>query len=164
LIACFDVDYNATTAHVGAVVFRDWEDAQPFKVYDIMVNKVSEYIPGQFYKRELPCINALLDNITEPIEIIIVDGYAWLEENKKGLGAYLYEDLNKNIPVIGVAKNKYKKADYAIEVFRGESQNPLYVSAAGIKNKIAANCIKRMAGDFRNPTLLKLVDAVARNW
>jgi len=164
LIACFDVDYKDPIANVGSIVFRDWTDSEPFKAYNQVINDVYEYIPGEFYKRELPCIKQLLDNIPEPIDIIVVDGYAWLDENKKGLGAYLFEYLNKSTPVIGVAKNKYKKANYAIEVLRGESQNPLYVSAAGMEDNIAAACIQKMAGDFRNPTLLKMVDALARDW
>ncbi len=164
MIACFDVDYRDPMACIGGVLFRNWTDEEPFLTYQDVVKNVEEYVPGQFYKRELPCIRQLLDAIAEPIDIIVVDGYTWLDADKKGLGAYLYEDLGRKIPVIGVAKNKYKKADYAIEVFRGDSQKPLYVSAAGIKAALAADYIRQMAGEFRNPTLLKMVDALARDW
>ncbi len=164
MIACFDVDYQEDTANVGGIIFLNWEDETPFKTYEFVQENIAAYIPGEFYKRELPCLMGILDSITEPIDIIIVDSYVWLADDKKGLGAYLYEKLNKSIPVIGVAKNKFKRTDRAQEVFRGESQKPLYVTAAGIDPVLAAEFIKKMAGEFRFPTLLKAVDHLARKW
>ncbi|WP_207420305.1 hypothetical protein [Desertivirga brevis] len=50
-----------------------------------------EYIPGEFYKRELPGILSLLDKINfELIQAIIIDGFVILnDEGKPGLGGYL---------------------------------------------------------------------------
>ncbi len=36
---------------------------------------VEEYIAGQFYRRELPCIMAILRIIEEKIHTVIIDGY-----------------------------------------------------------------------------------------
>jgi deoxyribonuclease V len=163
MIACFDVDYRADKAHIGAVLIRNWTDSRPFREYKKEISHIQDYVPGQFYKRELPCIMQLLDEIVEPIDGIVIDGYVWLTEGKKGLGGYLYEALNQSIPVVGVAKN-YFKDNTAIEVFRGDSKKALYVSAAGIDAAIAAKKIEQMDGEFRNPTILKYVDQLCRAW
>jgi deoxyribonuclease V len=163
VIACFDVDYKADKAHIGGVLIRKWTDAAPFREYGKVIDDIADYVPGQFYKRELPCIIQLLDEIVEPIDLIVVDGYVWLTDDKKGLGAYLYEALNQKIPVIGVAKNWFKD-NTAIQVLRGESKKPLFVTAAGFDAKIAAKKIEQMDGEFRNPTILKQVDQLCRAW
>lgn len=64
-------------------------------------------------------------------------------------------------PVIGVAKTRFAGAD-AIEVVRGDSARPLYVTAVGIDAAHAARCVTGMAGEFRIPALLQRVDALAR--
>lgn len=163
MIACFDVDYKGDKAHIGGVLIRQWTDAVPFREYVKVIDDIADYVPGQFYKRELPCIIQLLDEITEPIDLIIVDGYVWLTDEKKGLGAYLYEALNQKTPVIGVAKNWFKD-NTAIQVLRGESKKPLFVTAAGFDVKVAAKKIEQMDGEFRNPTILKHVDQLCRAW
>jgi len=52
----------------------------------------------------------------------------------------------------------------AIPVLRGESQNPLWVTAIGIEVGFAAERVKEMAGEFRVPGLLKMVDGRCREW
>ena len=163
MIACFDVDYKQTLGHIGGVLIRKWTATQSFKTYNLVVSDIEEYIPGQFYKRELPCILQLMDTIVEPIDLIVVDGYVWLTPDKKGLGAYLYEALNENIPVVGVAKNYFKDTQ-AIKVLRGESKKPLYITAAGIDEEWAAQQVQKMAGEYRFPTILKEVDHLCRAW
>ena len=94
------------------------------------------------------------------MEAIIVDGYVQLDDaGKKGLGAYLYEALDKQIPVIGVAKRAFhanEKHSRAIE--RGTSKNPIYVSAIGFDLAAAVERVQQMAGDFRMPDLLRILD------
>ena len=143
MIVCIDVDYKEDIAHVGAILFRNWTDEVGYKEYRLIVENIQEYIPGEFYKRELPCLTNILDTISEPIDIIVVDGYVWLTTEKKGLGAYLYEFLNKKIPVIGVAKNRYKDIENAIEILRGDSQKKLYITSDGIDVRVAADCVKK---------------------
>jgi deoxyribonuclease V len=94
------------------------------------------------------------------IAYIIIDGFVYLDdEGKKGLGAYLYETLLVKVPVIGVAKTSFHNNKLnVIEIKRGESNNPLFVSAIGMEVAEAAERIKNMTGAYRMPDLLKEVD------
>ncbi len=117
-----------------------------------------EYIPGQFYKRELPGILSILELIDHTaINLIIVDGYVFLTPDRKGLGHHLYEHLDQKIPVIGVAKKFYVGTE-ATEVFRGKSSKPLYITSAGIDMDSSCHLIKTMKGDYRMPDILKELD------
>jgi deoxyribonuclease V len=49
-----------------------------------------------------------------------------------------------------------------VEVLRGASKAPLYVSAVGIAADDAATAVRAMHGPHRIPTLLARVDAIAR--
>jgi deoxyribonuclease V len=89
-----------------------------------------------------------------------VDGYVGLD-GKPGLGRHLFDHLSQQVPVIGVAKTRCRGAP-AIEVCRGSSQSPLYVSAVGTDVDGAAARVRRMHGPYRIPTLLKRVDRIAR--
>jgi len=161
MISAFDVKYfEDDGAMVAAVVFEDFKDSKPFSLYRKKINIVHEYVPGSFYRRELPCIISLLADIKETIDTIIVDGYVFLGD-KPGLGAYLKERIERTVAIIGVAKSYFKGSD-AIEILRGDSQNPLYVSSAGIDPMEAANLISNMHGKHRIPTLLKEVDRLTK--
>ena len=166
MILATDVDYKGNTANAAGIVFKGWEDAASFKEYTIQLEKIKDYIPGQFYKRELPCLTALLRATNEEITTIVVDGFVWLSDiYKKGLGAYLYQKLDKKIPVIGVAKKSfYSLGENYREIYRGESKSALFVTSAGIDLDIAAENIKKMAGENRIPTLLKKADSLCRQW
>jgi deoxyribonuclease V len=106
-------------------------------------------------------LTKLSQETTEPIGCIVVDGYFWLEEGHQGLGYKLYEALEKKIPVVGVAKTFYKDAK-AVQICRGDSKTPLYVTAEGMPVNDAAAAVAGMHGDYRLPTLLKLVDQTCR--
>jgi len=158
--ACFDVQYSDDTAQVGCLIFQDWIDEIPSNSYSVTIEDVEEYQSGQFYKRELPCLLEVLKKVKEPVDTLIIDGHVWLSSlTDKGLGAYLHQITG--LPVIGVAKSQFKDS-VATEVLRGESARPLYVTSAGTAAKLAADCIKKMHGSHRIPTLLKAVDHVAR--
>jgi deoxyribonuclease V len=81
--------------------------------------------------------------------------------DRPGLGQHLYEYFDGTIPVIGVAKSRFKGAS-GIEVYRGKSARPLYVTAAGMDPNLAAEKIRMMRGAHRLPTLLKRVDLLAQ--
>jgi deoxyribonuclease V len=164
LIACVDVDYRDHHAIAACVLFRDWLDSEPVAEWTQHIAPVAPYEPGQFYRRELPCLVAVLAPRRDEVQILIVDGYVWLrDEHSPGLGAHLYEALGRRIPVIGVAKTCFQSAGVAKAVVRGGSKRPLFVTAVGLDVITAAACIRRMHGNHRIPTLLKRVDQCCRN-
>lgn len=157
-----DVYYYNEIGKVVGLLFKEFTDSKPINIVQKEIQDIALYEPGAFYKRELPCIISLLSevNISE-IELIIIDGYVFLDdEGKMGLGAYLYNYLSQKIPIIGVAKTSFHdNTKNVIEVFRGTSTKPLYVSSIGIHIQEAATFIKSMFGNNRIPTLLKLLDS-----
>ncbi|MEO7715697.1 MAG: endonuclease V [Capsulimonas sp.] len=162
MIACVDVDYRSDHAIAACVTFDDWTAAIPTGVTTVRIDSVEPYVSGQFYKRELPCLLTVLDAIADRLTFVIVDGYVWLGDNKAGLGAHLYDALDKRIPVIGVAKTAFRDAP-SIEVRRGKAARPLQITAVGIDLADAARHIASMHGDYRLPSLLKLVDRACRD-
>ncbi len=98
------------------------------------------------------------------MEAIIIDGHIYVDNDRKyGLGGHLYEALDKKIPIIGMAKTSFQSnTETVVEILRGESKNPLFVSAIGLKKEVAANHIKNMFGDYRLPYLLKLMDQITK--
>lgn len=162
MIASFDVHYFENgRAAAAAVLFSDYEDPEPAAVYTRLFRAgAAEYVPGDFYRRELPFILALMAEIEEPVTEVIVDGYVMLGD-RPGLGRHLFESFDGRIPVIGVAKSRFAGVRTA-EVLRAGSSRPLYVTSAGIDVEAASGRIRRMHGKHRIPTLLKQADAVAR--
>ena len=129
----------------------------------LVVPGVPPYGPGEFYLRELPPIRAVLGGLGDHGQagLIVVDGYVDLDpDGRPGLGAYVHAEFG--VPVIGVAKSMFKPATHAIPVLRGESERPLFVTSAGMPRTAAAEMVSRMAGSFRLPDALRLVDALAR--
>ena len=163
MIACVDVDYKEKGAVAACVTFRDWLDPLPASEAVVRVDEVEPYEPGQFFRRELPCLLAVLESIDVRPEVVVIDGYVWLgDENDRGLGAHLYEALGRQVAVIGVAKTRFFRAGPVQEIRRGNSLSPLYITAAGLDLATAANHIQTMYGTYRIPSLLKRVDQLCR--
>lgn len=163
MIACMDTFYKKTGAIAACILFLDWADGKIVRRFVELIKEVKPYEPGRFYRRELPCLLQVVDKVDEPIDTIVIDGYVWLDGKKSpGLGAYLYEAMGKSIPIIGVAKSRFKIAEFAQKVFRGKSKMPLYITSVGIEPGIAAEYIQGMHGKYRIPTLLKEVDHLCR--
>ena len=161
-ILAVDVSYQADRAIAAGVLIEAWEEAEPSGVLCAELDQVAAYVPGQFYKRELPCILALLDQLDCPPEIILVDGYVYLgSERRPGLGQHLYDALEGRSAVVGVAKTRFKDTP-AAEVLRGHSRNPLYITAVGLDETEARNCVARMHGPHRIPAILRLVDKLSK--
>lgn len=162
MLAALDVQYDdAQSRGTGAaLVFERWEAAISSAEYLADFANIQPYVSGEFFRRELPCLLALIALIREPVSILIIDGYAQLGD-KPGLGQVLWENLGKQIPVVGVAKSRFQSA-HAAEVTRGSSESPLFVTAVGIDVAYAATNVRRMHGSHRIPTLLKRVDKLAR--
>ncbi|MGX5203248.1 endonuclease V [Aliikangiella sp. IMCC44632] len=163
MILAVDVDYRDNRAMVAGVCFGSWFDEKPESIVKSQVSEIKEYESGSFYKRELPCILQLIKEHNLQPSLIIVDGFVVLgAESRAGLGMHLYQALNENIPVIGVAKKPFKDTNKESEVFRGKSLKPLLITAVGIKLENAKEKIQSMHGKHRLPTLLKLVDYECR--
>jgi deoxyribonuclease V len=95
-------------------------------------------------------------------DIIIVDGYVWLDDDgRPGLGAKLYQALDRKTTIVGIAKTRFSSAP-GVEVLRGKSTRPLYVTAAGLSEQMAADYLCEMHGKYRIPTILKRADQLAR--
>ena len=166
MILAFDTYYYKDKAKTVCVEFSDWINDTPDNVCSEITEGISEYEPGSFYKRELPCILSLLNKKDlSNVDLIIVDGFVILDDSGKfGLGGHLYDALNKKIPVIGVAKSKFHSNHNNVkELLRGESKKPLYISAIGIELESAFNHINNMHGKYRMPTLLQILDTETKN-
>ncbi|MBB4803951.1 exodeoxyribonuclease-5/deoxyribonuclease V [Flavobacterium nitrogenifigens] len=165
MILAFDTYYFDQKAKTVCLEFSQWNEDKNFKVYTEIIENVEEYIPGEFYKRELPCIVSLLNKIDlSTIDVIVVDGFVYLNDDQKfGLGGYLYEKLNKHIPIIGVAKTNFASIENNKKaIFRGDSKKPLYITSIGIDLEEAYKKVESMHGDFRMPTLLKELDRLTK--
>lgn len=165
MILAFDTYYFEDKARTVAVEFQNWMDETPTKVHQTILSGIAEYESGLFYKRELPCILDLLKSVDlTTVDCIVIDGFVYLDDNEKqGLGGYLFEALKKNIPIIGVAKNSFATINKLNKsILRGESKKPLFITSIGVDLDNASENIKSMHGEFRFPTLLKLVDSYSR--
>ena len=80
MIACLDVGYTDTAARAACVVIKNWRASRPAAEHVAKIHEVKDYQPGEFYRRELPCIQAVLDKLKHPPTCIVVDGYVWLDE------------------------------------------------------------------------------------
>ncbi|MEG0849741.1 MAG: endonuclease V [Flavobacterium sp.] len=164
-ILAFDTYYFDGKAKTVCLEFLNWNESENYKVHTEIIENVEDYIPGEFYRRELPCILSLLDKIDlKTVQVIIVDGFVYLDDDKKyGLGGHLYEKLNREIPIIGVAKTNFASIENNKKALvRGDSKKPLYVTAIGIDLEDAFEKVESMAGEFRIPTLLKEMDRLTK--
>ena len=166
MILALDVAYTGDTqGYAVAIAFADWAAAAPVATYAATVSPIVAYEPGAFYKRELPCLLAVLAQVDlGEVSCVVVDGYVTLgAEGRPGLGQHLYEALGYAIPVVGVAKTRFAGvAPQVAPVLRGSSQNPLYVTSAGLPLVEAAQLVASMHGEYRFPTLLKLLDDLTK--
>ncbi|MNR12340.1 Endonuclease V [compost metagenome] len=164
MILAIDVYYTENEAKVVAVLFNPEHDTPQSIVINQIIG-IEDYIPGEFYKRELPCIESIFQKVNlNEIETVIIDGHIYVDEDGTfGLGGYTWESLDKKIPVIGVAKTSFFRNKNTVkEVFRGESKKPLYVSSIGIDLDIASKLVKNLKGNYRIPTVLKELDRITK--
>lgn len=101
--AATDVYYPADGGAIAAVVVSS--DARFAAVVDqrtVRLADVEPYRPGEFYRRGLPALHAVLTD-AGPLDLLIVDGYVDLDpDGRPGLGAHAHTKFA--VPVIGVAK------------------------------------------------------------
>jgi deoxyribonuclease V len=161
LCAAVDVHYLSTGgARAAAVLAADAAFAHVLAEHTAVVPEAAPYQPGEFYRRELPPLRAVLEDLSG-LGLLVVDGYADLDpDGRPGLGAHMHAEFG--VPVIGVAKSRFRAATHAVPVLRGSSVRPLFVTAAGMPAADAAGLVLRMAGRYRLPDALRRADTLAR--
>jgi deoxyribonuclease V len=165
MILAVDVQYSENNAVAAGVLIENWQDEKAQKECVSLIEGVAGYEPGNFFKRELPCILKLIAEHRLKPEIIIVDGYVFLDGfSKAGLGKHLYDALNGEVSVVGIAKKRFKDIDSRFEVYRGSSRKPLYVTAVGMDLEQAKRNVSSMHGENRLPTLIKRADQLCRGF
>lgn len=177
MIIAFDTYYYNGYSYTVGGVFDSWAcNDVSYYVTSKRMCIDAEYKSGELYKRELPAIMQCLSMVNlDSIDTIVVDGFVWLSEDgkelTKGLGARLDDEIQRKYctlkNIVGIAKNPYHtKIPHCIEVKHGlESEKPLYITCNDVENtKYYATLIKRMHGDYRIPTILKLVDTKTREF
>jgi deoxyribonuclease V len=161
MLAAIDVAYTHNVGIGSVMTFTTWTDAEPVEEKIVRVPRLPKYVPGQFFKRELPVLLAAMKAIG-PVEMIVLDGFVRLDDKgTKGLGTYLFDELMGQVPVVGVSKAIFTGSP-GVAVLRGASLRPLFVTAAGLPDEMAAKLVKVMHGTNRIPTLLKRGDTLCR--
>lgn len=164
MILAIDVHYKDALAKIVGALFEPGATTA-LEYVTSYIDDVEEYVPGEFYKRELPCILRLLEEVElKELDAVIIDGNVFINnDGDLGLGGRLWESIGKKVPVIGVAKSIFKNTEERVaEVKRGKSDKPLFVSSVGIDLADAASLIQNMHGDYRMPAILKEVDRLTR--
>jgi len=81
LCVAVDVHYlSSGAARAAAVVAADAAFTQVLDEYTELVFEVAAYRPGEFYRRELPPLRAVLQHASG-LGLLVVDGYADLDPN-----------------------------------------------------------------------------------
>ena len=70
---CLDVAYGDNVAYAAGLAFRNWPDREPLeeRVVPVPLAKFQLYRPGEFFRRELPCLVAVLGKFP-PADVVIV--------------------------------------------------------------------------------------------
>jgi len=165
VIAIVDAAYGNEASAAACVMAAGWESGAAISEFTHRDGPAADYQPGEFYRRELPLIVSVLAMLPRKPDTVVIDGYVWLGvEGRKGLGAHLHEALNAGSAIVGIAKTKFEGASYwAARVLRGSSENPVFVTAAGLAIEEAVAGVKRMHGEHRIPTLAGRADRLARD-
>ena len=109
--AILDVCYSTCRAVTSCIQFNGWKDGHPHASNVSEMDIPSDYVPGRFFERELPCLLHALEQEAVRFEVFVIDGFVHLKPpREKGLGYYLAESVPYPAAVIGVAKNPLKMA------------------------------------------------------
>jgi deoxyribonuclease V len=163
-IAFLDVSYTPRGAGVACVLADAWTaTTAAVEITRYVPGAPAAYVSGEFYKRELPLLRTVIDDLEYRPGMLVIDGYVWLgTDSAPGLGGHLFDALHSAIPIVGVAKTPYREDTWSERVYRGKSRMPLFVTAAGVEPAEAGRLVSSMHGKHRIPTLLHEVDRLAR--
>lgn len=164
MITALDVAYQGDVAVAAAVCFRNWASDALVSEHTAQIDGVMPYQPGDFYRRELPCLLKVITRIPHQVDVFVVDGFVWLGGDRTpGVGYRLWHALGEATPVVGVAKTAFRGTPEDAALLRGTSKKPLYVTAVGIESAEAKRLVSSMHGDNRFPTMLRRVDSLCTN-
>lgn len=161
-ILALDVAYKGSQYKGVGIVFSEWTQGEPSEVIEIKGRNNAPYIPGEFWKKEVPILKELCKNLDQ-IKTIIVDGFLEvLDDRTEELNSSFYEHLMKELKgwkgqVIGIAKSDFGetgKKGYALRWERGGK--PLWIQWKNGKDP--TKNLKEMKGDKRLPDLLQFLD------
>ena len=97
----------------ACVIAAGWDASDPSGEFTHRDGPAADYQPGEFYKRELPLLLSVLGMLPRKPDVVVIDGYVWLGvDDRKGLGAHLFDALGQAIPVVGIAKTQFEGASY----------------------------------------------------
>lgn len=176
MIVAFDTYYYNGYSYTVGGVFENWTDK---KVSYYVTSKRecidAEYVSGELYKRELPCIMQCIKMLNlDNIDTIIVDGFVWLTtdgtDTTLALGMRLFNALKEeykreDITIVGIAKTSFHwDIPGSVEIKRGESKTPLYITCSNKEETIKyALLVQEMYGEYRLPYIIKAVDTKTRD-
>jgi deoxyribonuclease V len=86
-----------------AAVVAAWDErfAAISWTHTAVVSVSAPYKPGEFYRRELPPLRAVLPSSGRPA-VIVIDGYVDLDAvGRPGLGAHVHAEFG--VPIVGMA-------------------------------------------------------------
>lgn len=161
--------YSDIDCYTVGISFDTWEQSTPTCIRSCHTSGFSPYVPGEFYKRELPGILGIIQLFDTNPDIIVVDSFITLEDMdgniKEGLGAHLLDSLNYSPIIVGVAKSMYCRCnEISLPLRRGNAINPIWIQGLGCTNEEALSFISRMHGVYRIPDLLKLLDKETKKY
>jgi deoxyribonuclease V len=163
MILAVDVGYFEPRARAVGVLFESWDSDRIDSVIETWIDAVDEYVPGEFFRRELPCILRVIEQAKVPLTAIVIDGYVTLgDPPHPGLGMRLWEAMGGTVPIIGVAKSFFAGTADETRLARGGSDRPLFVTAVGLPLSEAKQAIAAMKGKYRMPDFLKHADTLSR--
>ena len=103
LCAAVDVHYLSTGgARAAAVLAADAAFAHVLAERTAVVPQAAPYRPGEFYRRELPPLRAVLEDLSG-LDLLVVDSYADLDPDGQPAWVRMCTPSSA-VPVIGVAK------------------------------------------------------------
>lgn len=83
MIAFLDVQYSDenSTARAAILLAELWTDGAARWMNVVDVSEVAPYQPGEFFRRELPCLQKALASAPEKPSAIVINGYVWLDQS-----------------------------------------------------------------------------------
>lgn len=178
-IAGVDVSYSDDRGFAALVVLRLPDLAV---VEEVRVARPVDfpYIPTYLAYREFPLIEAAFRRLSEPPDVLLVDGHGQLHPVRCGIACVVGVSLG--LPTIGVAKSplvgtvtrrpgageavpvRLGRSVFGYAVRTDESARPLYVSTGHRVSPRTAARIVREVCVTRQPEPLRIADSRAKKW